>query len=106
MGGRRRKEAGLGRRWLAAAAVALCALGPAVPDAAAGDGMFMMCYERIKQMVRLMVVQGGHVDEVEDDPDGGKYRVVIYQLSGNKQIRCLPGGDMTVEAAADAPGEE
>jgi hypothetical protein len=106
VGGKRRKEAGLARRLLAAAAVCMCASGPAVPDAAAGDGMFLLCYERIKQMVRLVVVQGGHVEEVEDDPNHGKYRVVIYQISGNKEIRCLPKGGMTVEAAAEAPPDD
>ena len=88
------------RRRLAAAAAALLALAP-VP-AAAGDGMFLLCYERLKQMIALIVVQGGHVEEVENDPEARAYRAVIRQPSGDKEVWCSPGGEIMVEAA-DAP---
>ena len=87
------------RRRRLAAAAALLVLLPT--PAAAGDGTFMMCYERLKQMIALIAAQGGKVEEVEDDPKARAYRAVIRQPSGDTQVWCSAGGEIMVEAADD-----
>ena len=86
-----------GRRVILAILLAgMVAILGSTPSKAQGFGSFALCYERLKQLVALLVAQGQQVDETVDEPREKRYIVETTFGDRHRTMSCSPKGDLIV----------